>query len=107
MDGWVAATYPALTKASRGCTARWGRLLPGTFSRSPKSASSSWTDSSGHLWLFGGLWLTTIAASASAINDLWEFDTSKNEWAWMGGSNTVPGTNDEPARSVWHVGRSC
>jgi hypothetical protein len=42
--------------------------------------ASSWTDSSGHLWLFGGY----------AGNDLWEFNPSTNEWAWMGGSS-VPG----------------
>ena len=38
------------------CTARWERLLPET---SPEAATvlSSWTDSSGNLWLFGGFGL--------------------------------------------------
>lgn len=44
----------------------------------PTSNASAWTDSDGHLWLFGG-----------TGNDLWEFDPVTNEWAWMAG----PGYN--------------
>jgi N-acetylneuraminic acid mutarotase/sugar lactone lactonase YvrE len=49
----------------------------------------SWTDSSGHLWLFGGYGYAS--ASDGYLNDLWEFNPSTNQWAWMGGSSTVPG----------------
>jgi hypothetical protein len=39
----------------------------------------TWTDNSGNLWLFGG----------SALNDLWEFNTTTKEWTWVRGSNTA------------------
>jgi hypothetical protein len=39
-----------------------------------RQGASSWTDSSGNFWLFGG-----------GGNDLWEFYPQLNEWAWMGG----------------------
>ena len=44
----------------------------------------AWTDKRGNLWLFGG---------DGGTNALWEFNPSRGEsgeWAWMGGSNTVP-----------------
>ena len=40
-------------QASPECTARWEHLLPETFPEAAMHASS-WTDSSGNLWLFGG-----------------------------------------------------
>ena len=57
----------------------------------PRFQNSSWKDSSGNFWLFSG-----------AANDLWEFNPSANEWAWMGGSTTLAstgvfGTLGEPA----------
>jgi hypothetical protein len=41
------------------------------------------TDSNGHLWLFGG------DGVGGYLNDLWEFNPSTNQWAWMGGNSTV------------------
>jgi N-acetylneuraminic acid mutarotase len=51
--------------------------------------AASWTDSSGNLWLFGGLAYDTNG-NYGYLNDLWEFNPSTNEWAWMGGSSTFP-----------------
>ena len=51
----------------------------------------SWTDSSGHLWLFGGDLYDAIG-NQDYLNDLWELNPSTNLWAWMGGSSTVPCT---------------
>src|SRR5450432_210137 len=53
-----------------------------------RSVAVSWIDSSGHFWLFGG-WGMDGSGSYSALNDLWEFNPSTNEWVWMGGSDTV------------------
>jgi hypothetical protein len=66
-----------------------------------RDSASTWTDSSGHLWLFGG----EGSAGGGRFNDLWEFNPSlgaHGEWAWMGGSNTtgsvgVYGTLGTPA----------
>jgi N-acetylneuraminic acid mutarotase len=51
--------------------------------------ASTWTDSSGRLWLFGGLF-EDASGNWTVLNDLWEFSPSTNEWAWMGGSSSVP-----------------
>jgi hypothetical protein len=55
-----------------------------------RNNASSWTDSSGHFWLFGGNdGGTCNDGSGCWLNDLWEFNPSTNQWAWMGGSSTV------------------
>jgi len=46
--------------------------------------SVGWGDSSGNLWLFGGLEPPTYTNH----NDLWEFSPSTKQWTWVGGSNT-------------------
>lgn len=52
----------------------------------------SWTDASGHLWIFGGGG-NDASGNFGFLNDLWEFDPTLNAWAWMGGSSTVPAVN--------------
>jgi N-acetylneuraminic acid mutarotase len=64
-----------------------------------RDGASSWTDSSGHLWLFGGVGFDANG-NGVYLNDLWEFNSSTNEWAWMGGSSTIP------ACSSGHCGQS-
>jgi N-acetylneuraminic acid mutarotase len=49
----------------------------------------SWTDSSGNFWLFGGASFDANGVFAQDFNDLWEFNPSTKQWAWMGGSNTI------------------
>ena len=63
-----------------------------------RDGASTWTDASGNLWLFGGNISTTLPPSENAgsnnrsdINDLWKFNPSTKEWAWMGGSFFVGG----------------
>lgn len=58
--------------------------IPGT-----RLGASLWTDKSGDVWLFGG-WGVDSVGTWGDLNDLWKFDSSVNEWAWMGGSSTVP-----------------
>jgi N-acetylneuraminic acid mutarotase len=53
-----------------------------------RSASTSWIDASGNLWLFGGGGFDANG-SANALNDLWEFNPSTKQWTWIGGSNTI------------------
>lgn len=79
-----------------------------------RSDASSWTDSKGHLWLFGGQGLDSNGNSGS-LNDLWEFDPQRGEWTWVGGSNTVAaqgqylygvyGTKGQPAAGNFPGGR--
>jgi len=58
---------------------------------------SSWTDSSGNFWLFGGYGVESAQADH---NDLWRY--GNGEWTWMGGSNLTEqsglyGTRGTPA----------
>jgi N-acetylneuraminic acid mutarotase len=49
-----------------------------------------WMDHSGKIWLFSG---AEAGVDGNVVtNDLWEFDPSINEWAWIGG-------NVDPAKS--------
>ncbi|MEO8405156.1 MAG: kelch repeat-containing protein [Chitinophagaceae bacterium] len=45
--------------------------------------STSWTDASGNLWMFGGQ-----TFGAFQHNDLWKFDVGLGQWAWINGDNT-------------------
>jgi hypothetical protein len=53
-----------------------------------RNSAMGWTDSGGHLWLSGGYGYDSVG-NTGYLNDLWEFNPSTNEWAWMDGSNTV------------------
>ena len=62
-----------------------------------RSGAVSWTDASGHFWLFGGLG-SDSNGSDGKLNDLWMFDPTLSfvygykalgGWAWMGGSKTA------------------
>jgi N-acetylneuraminic acid mutarotase len=66
-----------------------------------RSVGGSWTDKNGNLWLFGGIGYDSTGTD-DYLNDLWEFNPSTNQWAWMGGSNVgnqpgVYGTLGVPA----------
>ncbi|MGB8958664.1 MAG: kelch repeat-containing protein [Candidatus Aminicenantales bacterium] len=51
-------------------------------------ASVSWIDSSGDLWLFGGLG-TDAYGNGGDLSDLWRYRPETNEWTWVSG-NTGP-----------------
>lgn len=51
--------------------------------------STSWTDSIGNLWLFGGWECWDAGGGNNIINDLWKYNIATNEWTWMKGSNIV------------------
>jgi N-acetylneuraminic acid mutarotase len=46
----------------------------------------SWTDSSGNLWLFGGMEYDQFDPGR-CLNDLWRFDGAS--WTWVSGSNAI------------------
>ena len=61
-----------------------------------RSNAASWTDNDGNFWLFGGYGLVStdtngeLGVGVGYLNDLWEYFPAKNQWAWMGGSDTMP-----------------
>ncbi len=48
---------------------------------------SGWTDALNNLWLFGGF--GEANSSTGLLNDLWKYDITNNEWAWMSGDSTI------------------
>jgi N-acetylneuraminic acid mutarotase len=54
-----------------------------------RQASTSWTDASGNLWLFGGAGFDGRGYNGF-LNDLWEFNPSTRQWIWKSGSNLLP-----------------
>jgi N-acetylneuraminic acid mutarotase len=66
-------------------------------------SASSWIDSSGNLWLFGGVGYASTGGAGS-LNDLWRYSPSTGLWTWVGGSNAddaagVYGTQGSAAAS--------
>jgi len=59
--------------------------VPGT-NNSPgaRAEASSWTDSAGNFWLFGGDGFDAVG-NETPMNDLWKY--AGGQWTWMGGSN--------------------
>ena len=53
-----------------------------------RDGSVSWTDSTGNLWLFGGLGFDS-AGTGSSLNDLWRYDIASGDWTWMSGADTA------------------
>ncbi|HTW78718.1 MAG TPA: chitobiase/beta-hexosaminidase C-terminal domain-containing protein [Terracidiphilus sp.] len=86
-----SSTIPSCSSAD-GCgqSGTYGTLGTASVKNSPgaRESAATWTDSKGNLWLFGGLGFDANG-TLGFLNDLWKFDTSTNEWTWMGGSNSV------------------
>jgi N-acetylneuraminic acid mutarotase len=51
-----------------------------------RQAASSWTDSSGNLWLFGGYGYDSTGA-LGRLNDLWRYSPGSNQWTWVSGGS--------------------
>ena len=76
-----AGTYGAQGKAAIG-NAPGGR-----------TSASTWVDSLGNLWLFGGIGVDS-ASNFGYLNDLWEFNPTAGTWTWVAGSATSNGNSN-------------
>jgi N-acetylneuraminic acid mutarotase len=83
---WMSGSNPAVSTVTKGVYGTMGKFAPGNVPGA-RGGSATWTDKAGNLWLFGGAGYDSNGGY-SDLNDLWEFDPSTREWAWMGGSNT-------------------
>ncbi len=79
---------------------------PGTSTNLPpaRTGATSWMDSSGVLWLFGGAQLNSNGGLAGVFDDLWSYSSGTNQWTWVGGSSAlntagVYGSQGVPAAS--------
>jgi hypothetical protein len=50
--------------------------------------SSTWVDTSGNLWLFGG-YSNYPNSVIGFLNDLWKYDVASGEWTWVNGDTTA------------------
>lgn len=94
--GWMAGS------SAGGQTGVYGTMSRPSAQNTPggREGASSWTDSKGNLWLFGGYGLDANGNFA-ILNDLWEFSPSTGEWTWMSGSSTVSACfNDQSGNTV-------
>ncbi len=53
-----------------------------------RAAASSWTDTAGDLWLFGGSGYDATG-HLGYLNDLWKFSPSSGLWTWVNGANSM------------------
>lgn len=92
LDGVLKCTQGPSPDSPLVCdyTATYGTLGTLASANYPgsRTQATSWTDSSGNLWLFGGQGYVADG-SIGNLNDLWEFNPAVNQWAWMGGGNSV------------------
>jgi Kelch motif/Galactose oxidase, central domain len=65
-----------------------------------RMGGSAWLDSSGNVWLFGGLGLGTTGLTQE-FSDLWEYSPTSGQWTWIGGSN---GANAAGVYGTQHAG---
>lgn len=81
---WVGGSSAAGNAGSYGSlgVAAAGNLPPA------RTESTTWIDSSGVFWLFGGLQLNADGSLLAVFNDLWSFNPSTGLWTWVGGSST-------------------
>ena len=91
---WVggSSTVPAANEGRPGVYGTLGTPAAG-LSPGGREASTSWTDKSGNLWMFSGIGYDS-AGTIGSLNDLWKFDPSTQEWAWMNGDSSVPATTN-------------
>jgi N-acetylneuraminic acid mutarotase len=66
----------------------YGTLETASASNVPgaRQAASSWIDSSGNLWLFGGYGYDSTGGTGY-LNDLWQYSPSTKEWTWISGGS--------------------
>jgi N-acetylneuraminic acid mutarotase len=63
----------------------------------------TWTDNDGNLWLFGG-WSYDIPNQVRYyFDEVWKYNPSTSQWAWMGGSKTRSGSACIPNSNLWYL----
>jgi len=85
---WVSGSCPYAT-GNLGSVGTLGVTASGN-SPSGRTGASSWSDSSGDLWLFGG-WGYDWQGFLGYYNDVWKYNPTAQQWTWMSGSSTLSG----------------
>ncbi len=81
---WVSGSYTVNQPGVYGVQGEAAAAnVPGA-----REMPTSWTDTSGNLWLFGGYGYDN-ASLKGRLNDLWMFDVVTKNWTWVSGSYTL------------------
>ncbi len=64
--------------------------------------STTWTDLSGNLWLFGGNSYSNTSSNYY-YNDLWKFNSNSNEWIWISGDSIPNNTGNYGNQGVTNL----
>ncbi len=87
MHGHTAITQPSVRTGAPDA------LMPGT-----RRAATTWVDTAGNLWLFGGALARGVNALGNAVdgllNDLWKYDVTTNNWS-LEKAGAVPDRTDQ------------
>jgi len=107
-------TFTGLIAGNPGVYAAQGSLnsdnQPGS-----RSQATTWTDSNGNLWMFGGFGDDSTSKGNLSLNDLWMYSIASGQWNWIGGPSTVTqgagmpgvyGTQGSQASTNWPGGRA-
>jgi N-acetylneuraminic acid mutarotase len=107
MGGSSAPTNDQIGGGETGDAGVYGTLGEFAAANMPGSRNSgvSWTDRSGNLWLFGGEGLDS-AGTYGSLNDVWEYNPSTHQWAWMAGSKYVNERAYFDSFGVFHSGNT-
>ncbi|MFI5128365.1 MAG: kelch repeat-containing protein [Chitinophagales bacterium] len=84
---WTWITGDSLTQVQ----AKYGTVGVASATNDPggRYGGMSWTDASGNLLVFGGVYVKMPEYSFVNKNDLWQYDITTNQWTWIKGDTTV------------------
>jgi N-acetylneuraminic acid mutarotase len=105
VDGPIGTGSACISQGTCGPSGVYGTLRQPGAANQPggRDGAASWADAQGNLWLFGGHGYDSIG-TALDLNDLWKFDASLSQWAWMGGDSTISHTCFGSALSGYYCG---
>ncbi len=66
---------------------------------SSREEAYSCSDNSNNFWMFGGNGHSPLG-NLGALNDLWKYNSSINEWVWVSGGNTINLAGNYGTKSV-------
>ena len=85
---WTWMKGASLVGSYQGAAGRYGTQgqVGATNEPDGRYGASSWTDSSGNLWIFGG---RSDRGVRLAHNDLWQYTPQSGQWTWYRGADTT------------------
>jgi N-acetylneuraminic acid mutarotase len=112
IDGGSVNTHDSVCTGGSNCVAPAVYGTEGIFAPENipggRNEATGWVDARGHFWMFGGYGDDRFPYKPvnqyCFLNEMWEYDPSTNEWAWMTGSNEGWNQSDSP-RTV--LGEDC